>query len=147
MINRCNQRGKLVHSVKQSGAVTPRHGVIWTTNGVVQDSGAVPGGRLQTAVTVTPIVVEATDEILNCNIPEAAACTLPVAVSRMGLPITFTDLGQALAHPITITAASGDTIYNPQTGGPSATYVISQNLQSVTFVPFYDEVNTGWTVR
>lgn len=149
MINHCNQRGKLVHSVKQSGAVTPRHVAIWTTEGVVQDGGYVPGSRAQTSVTTTPIVVAATDEILNCNIPQTAACALPVAATRIGLAITFVDLGQALAHPITVTAnvAAGDVIYNPQTGGPSATYVISQNLQSVTFVPFDDGVNTGWTVR
>lgn len=130
-----------MHSVKQSGAVTPRHVAIWTTEGVVQDGGYVPGSSAQRSVTTTPIIVAATDQILNCAIPQAAACTLPLASSRIGLAVTFKDLGQALVNPITLTATFPDTIDG------AATYIISQNYQCIKLVPFDDGVNTGWSIQ
>lgn len=98
--------------------------------------------RLQRSVTATPIVVQTTDQIINCNISSGpAACTLPSAASRVGVPLTFKDLGQAAAHNITLTGAGGDTIDG------LATYVLSNNRQWVTLVPFNDGTNTGWMVQ
>lgn len=98
--------------------------------------------RLQRSVTATPIVITATDEILNCNINVAAACSLPSAASRLGLPLTFKDLGQATAHNITLSVFAGDTV-----DGSAANRVINSNFEAMTLVPFNDGVNTGWTIQ
>jgi hypothetical protein len=134
--------------VKQSGLVTPGHLPEWATTGVVVDSGTsvaeileeATSSRAQRSITATPIVVEAADEILNCNIPLAATCLLPLAASRSGLALTFQDLGQAGAHNIVITASGGDLI----DGQVSAT--INVNYQTITLVPANDGVNFGWTI-
>lgn len=94
--------------------------------------------RLQRSVTATPIVVAAADEVLNCNINVAAACALPTAASRLGLPLTFKDLGQATAHNITITPNGVETIEG------AANFVINVNREEVTLIPFNDGVNAGW---
>ena len=97
--------------------------------------------RTQRTTTITPIVVAGTDQIISCNISSGpAACTLPSAASRVGVPVTFKDLGQATAHNITLTALGGDTIDG------AATYVINNNRAYVTLVPFNDGTNTGWMV-
>lgn len=97
--------------------------------------------RTQRTTTITPIVVAPTDQIISTNISSGpAACTLPSAVSRVGVPLTFKDLGQATAHPITLTASGGDTIDG------AATYVLNNNRAYVTLVPFNDGTNTGWMV-
>jgi hypothetical protein len=97
--------------------------------------------RTQRTVTATPIVVQVTDQIISTKITTPAACTLPSAVSRTGVPLTFKDLGQATANPITLTAAGGDTIDG------AATYVLNNNFAWVTLVPFNDGTNTGWMVQ
>lgn len=97
--------------------------------------------RTQRAVTATPIVIVGTDQILNCNIASAAACALPAAAGRNGVPLTFKDLGQATAHNITLTANGADTIDG------AATYVIRNNFGWVTLVPFNDGTNAGWSVQ
>lgn len=98
--------------------------------------------RSQRSVTATPIVVGATDAILNCNIAAAAACALPPAASRNGVPLTFKDLGQAGANNITITPNGAETI-----DGVNAPYVIRNNYGWVTLVPVADGVNSGWTIQ
>lgn len=98
--------------------------------------------RNQRTTTATPIVVGSTDQIISCNISSGpAACTLPSAATRVGVPLTFKDLGQAAAHNITLTAAGGDTIDG------AATYVMNNNYQAVTLVPFNDGTNSGWMVQ
>ncbi len=97
--------------------------------------------RPQRAVTATPIVVAPTDQILNCNVATAAACALPAAASRNGVPVTFKDLGQATANPITLTAFGAEKIDG------AATYVIRNNYGWVTLMPFNDGVNSGWAVQ
>ena len=97
--------------------------------------------RAQRLVTASPIVVAPTDQIINCNIAVTASCALPFAASRVGAPVTFHDMGQALAHPITLTASGADTI----DGQPS--YVLSNNRQTVTLVPFNDGTSVGWGVE
>lgn len=100
--------------------------------------------RLQRAVTASPIVVAANDQILNCNIAGAVAnVPLPQAATRAGLPLSFEDLGQATAHPITFVPFAGDTIVGANSG---LNYQLNMNLQGVTFVPFTDGTNTGWKV-
>lgn len=94
--------------------------------------------RMQRSVTSTPIVVTATDEVLNCNINVNAACALPAAASRLGLPLTFKDLGQASAHNITITPNGAETIDG------AANVKLTNNRQELTLVPFNDGVNSGW---
>lgn len=99
--------------------------------------------RLQRSVTATPIVIAGTDQILNCNIAAAAACTLPTAASRNGQPLTFKDLGQAAAHNITITPNGAETI-----DGANSAVVIKNNFGWITLVPFNDGVNTtGWMIQ
>jgi hypothetical protein len=102
---------------------------------------AAQPARNQRSVTTTPIAVGASDMILNCKVTSPSACTLPAAASRLGLPVTFKDLGQATANNITITAAGGDTIDG------AATHVIRNNFGYVTLVPFNDGTNTGWSVE
>jgi hypothetical protein len=97
--------------------------------------------RTQRLVTASPIVVSATDQILNCNIPVNATCQLPPSGGRLGLALTFKDLGQASAHPIVITMSGAETA----DGHPSIT--INNNRQAVTFVPFNDGVNSGWALE
>lgn len=97
--------------------------------------------RTQRTTTTTPITVGPTDQIISTKITSAAACTLPSAASRVGVPVTFKDLGQASAHNITITAAGGDTIDG------AASFVMNINYASVTLVPFNDGTNTGWMVQ
>lgn len=98
--------------------------------------------RNQRTTTATPIVVAGTDQIISTKISSGpAACTLPSAASRAGVPLTFKDLGQASAHNITLTAAGGDTIDG------AATYVLNNNFAWVTLVPFNDGTNTGWMVQ
>jgi hypothetical protein len=134
--------------VKQSGLVTPGHLAEWATTGVAADSGTsvteileeATSPRTQRSVTTTPIVVEDTDEILNCNIPLAATCLLPLASSRNGSALTFQDLGQAGAHNIVVTASGGDLIDG------LASVTLNVNYQDVTLVPFADGVNVGWTI-
>lgn len=99
------------------------------------------GIRNQRAVTATPFSIGPTDQIINCRITSAAACTLPAASTRIGQSITVKDLGQATAHPITLTAAGADTIDG------AATYVIANNFGWVTLVPFNDGTNTGWMIQ
>lgn len=98
--------------------------------------------RTQRYVTATPIVIVGTDQILNCNIVAPAACTLPSAASRLGVPLTFKDVGsQATANPITFTPSGGDLIDG------AATYKIANNRGYVTFVPANDGTSTGWSVE
>lgn len=104
-------------------------------------STAISGARVQRSVITTPIVIASTDQILNCNIPVAAACTLPPAATRNGIPLTFKDLGQASIRNITITPNGTETIDG------QATFLMTNNYQGVTFVPFNDGVNAGWAVQ
>jgi hypothetical protein len=98
------------------------------------------GARRQRLVVVTPIIVQATDQTINCQIPAPAACALPTAASRNGAPLTFKDLGQAAANNITITSTGGDLI----DGQPSIK--LANNYQSITLVPLNDGISTGWAV-
>lgn len=112
------------------------------TNLISSINTSLGTARNQRTVTATPIVVAPTDQIISSKISSGpAASALPSAASRMGVPLTFKDLGQAAAHPITLTAAGGDTIDG------AATYVLNNNFAWVTLVPFNDGVNTGWMVQ
>ena len=101
----------------------------------------IGGARTQRSVTATPIVIASTDQILNCNINVAAACALPAAATRNGVPLTFKDLGQATAHNITLTPDGAETIDG------ATIYKLTANYQWVTLVPFNDGVNSGWMVQ
>lgn len=102
----------------------------------------IGGARLQRSVTATPIVISSNDQILNCNINVAAACALPAAASRNGVPLTFKDVGaQFGAHNLTITPNGAETIDG------AATLVLNVNRQGVTLVPFNDGVNSGWAIE
>ena len=112
------------------------------TNLISSINQSLGAARTQRTTTTTPIVVQSTDQIISTNVSSGpAACTLPSAASRVGVPLTFKDLGQASAHNITLTAAGGDTIDG------AATYVIRDNFGYVTLVPFNDGTNTGWMVQ
>lgn len=99
------------------------------------------GARTQRAVTASPIVIGGTDQIINCNIATAASCALPASATRAGSPLTFKDMGQAAAHNITFTANGAEKIDG------QSTFVMTNNFQAVTFVPFNDGVNSGWSVE
>lgn len=99
--------------------------------------------RTQRSVTASPITIATTDQILNCNISTGSpTCTLPSAASRVGVPLTFKDVGaQFGAHNLTITPAGADTI-DGQTS-----LLLSGNRQAVTLVPFNDGINSGWSIE
>lgn len=97
--------------------------------------------RLQRSVTASPIVVGVNDSILNCNIASTAACALPAAATRGGAPLTFKDLGQATANNITITPNGAEKIDG------QSNFIVRNNFQGVTLVPFADGVNTGWAIQ
>jgi hypothetical protein len=112
------------------------------TNLISSINESLGAARNQRTTTATPIIVQSTDQIISCDISSGpAACTLPSAISRAGVPLTFKDLGQATAHPITLTASGTDKIDG------ASTYVLSNNYQWVTLVPFNDGTNTGWMVQ
>lgn len=100
--------------------------------------------RLQRRVTATPIIVSATDQILNCNISSgAASCTLPSYATRGGLALTFKDVGgQAAANNITITPNGAETI-----DGVNAAVVLRNNYEGITLVPANDGTSTGWSIE
>jgi hypothetical protein len=106
-----------------------------------QISGGSTGARAQRVTTASPIVVGASDQIINCNIPTAATCTLPSSASRAGFPVTFKDLGQAAAHNIVISAAGSEKIDG------LASVTMGMNYQAITLVPFNDGTNTGWATQ
>lgn len=122
-------------------AVNKAYFSVSITNLISSINQSLGAARTQRTVTATPIVVQSTDQIISCNISSGpAACTLPSAAPRVGVPLTFKDLGQATAHPITLTASGGDLIDG------ISTYVIGTDRQGVTLVPFNDGTNTGWMV-
>lgn len=104
-------------------------------------SSITAGARTQRAITTSPITIMTNDQILNCSIGTAATCALPTAASRVGVPLTFKDLGQASAHNITITPAGGETIDG------LATIKLTNNFQTLTLVPLNDGTNAGWAVQ
>jgi hypothetical protein len=103
----------------------------------------IGASRAQRSVTASPIVVQAIDQILNVNIPAGApVCTLPPFAPRLGLPVTFKDVGGNFgAHPLTISGAGGDLIDG------QASITLNGNFEVVTLVPFNDTVNSGWSLQ
>jgi hypothetical protein len=99
------------------------------------------GARTQRSITTSPIVIMTNDQILNCAIGTVATCALPTAASRIGVPLTFKDLGQASAHNITISPSGGDTIDG------LASIKLTNNFQTLTLVPLNDGTNAGWAVE
>ena len=107
----------------------------------IGSGGGGGGSRLQRFVTASPIVIAPTDQVINSKIIGAAACQLPLASTRSGIPVTFKDLGAAAANPIAITTTAPDLI-----DGLSS-FIIGNNYQGVTFVPVTDGVNGGWAIQ
>ncbi len=97
--------------------------------------------RQQRSVTTTPIVILSTDQIINCNIPSPATCTLPSSASRNGIPLTFKDVGgQFAANNLTITPID-------PVDGVLTSIVLSNNRAAITLVPFADGANVGWVIE
>lgn len=97
----------------------------------------------QRLVTSSPIVVQATDFIINVNIASGSpSCALPAASSRAGIPLVFVDVGGNFgSHNLTITPAGGDTIDG------QASLTLGTNRQSIRLVPANDGTTTGWTIQ
>jgi hypothetical protein len=117
--------------------------MIWDVAGTAIKKATVRGGRAQRLVTASPIVIAATDEILNVNITSGSpTCALPAASTRNGVPLTFKDVGgNFTAHNLTITPTGIETI----DGG--ATLVLNINRQGATLVPANDGTSTGWAIE
>lgn len=103
---------------------------------------ALIGGRAQRLVTTSPIFVQPSDQILNCNIPTPTTCQLPPAASRNGSPLTFKDLGQATANHITLNLFGTEAA-----DGANTPIVIDNNYQWITLVPFNDGFSSGWSIQ
>lgn len=99
--------------------------------------------RTQRLATSSPITVSGSDNIINVNISSGSpTCTLPLASSRAGSPLTFKDVGgNFAAHNLTIAPAGGDNI----DGGGAI--VLGTNRQSVTLVPANDGITVGWAIE
>jgi len=98
-------------------------------------------GQKQRSVTAGPVIISATDQILNLNIGSILTITLPGYASRNGVPLTFKDVGQqASGFPLVISAAAAETIDG------FATIPFDTNGMEVTLLPFNDGVNSGWSV-
>lgn len=103
--------------------------------------GILGSGKVQRSVVTTPIIIASSDQVLNCNIPAPAACALPSAASRLGIPLSFKDVGaQFAANNLTITPSGADTIDG------AGSLVLRNNRQGVTLVPLNDTVNSGWEI-
>jgi hypothetical protein len=98
-----------------------------------------PGG--QRSVTTGPISIAGSDEMINCNITGAAACTLPSATIRSGKMLIFKDVGgKFAAGNLTITPAGAEKIDG------LSTVVLRTNYQCLRLRPMNDGVNTGWAI-
>lgn len=99
--------------------------------------------RTQRLVTTSPIGVGPTDMIINTNIASGSpTCQLPAAAGRLGLPITFKDVGgQWAAHNVTFSCTGGDLI-------DGAAAVVGRNAYGAfTFVPANDGTTAGWSIE
>lgn len=105
----------------------------------------IGGSRLQRSATASPIVVASNDQIINFNINAALAhCVLPASATRNGVPLTFKDVGgHAAAHNLVFDTTGGEKI----DGLASGVVAITTNYEAMTFVPFNDGVNTGWSIE
>lgn len=91
----------------------------------------------QASATASPYVVQATDDVVLCNLAGALAITLPAANTRGGMPLTIKDVsGAAAAHNITANRAGADLIDG------AATAVISTNYGALRLLP----IATGWSI-
>ncbi len=102
------------------------------------------GAQTQRPATASPIVVAGNDQIINFNINSGSpTCQLPASATRNGAPLTFKDAGRhAAAHPLTFTTTGGETMDGIASGGVS----IATNGGHVTFTPYNDGTNTGWSI-
>jgi hypothetical protein len=102
---------------------------------------AVAGGtRAQRSVTVGPVTILPTDQVLNLNLTAAGTIQLPSATLRNGVPLTFKDVGQqASAQPQTIATAVSEFI-----DGVATSVALNLNGQAITLTPANDGVNAGW---
>lgn len=96
----------------------------------------------QRRVTASPIVVQAGDVMLNCDIATGSpSCSLPLSASRAGQRVIFKDAtGQFGVHPLTLTPSGGQTIDG------LASLTLSTNFQWVELTPFNDSVGSGWMI-
>lgn len=129
-----------------AGVVVAREGRLLRARrrGLTLPTLAAAAARAQRSVTASPVVIGGADQILNCNINAAAACPLPTAASRIGVPLTFVDVGLKFGiHNLTITPNGAERIVNWVN---PASMVLNQTGQSLTLNPFNDGTNTGWFV-
>jgi hypothetical protein len=105
-------------------------------------TGFGAGGSLaQRAITAGPVAILPTDIILNLNLTASQTITLPLAVTRHGVPLVFKDIGlHAAVFPITIAAVLPDTIDGV------ASMPLNAKGQRLTFTPANDGVNSGWSL-
>ena len=95
----------------------------------------------QRSVTASPITIAALDDVLNCNVTGAIACTLPASATRTGRRVVFKDVGgKFAAGNLTITPAGAEKI-----DGLSSV-VLRTNYQQLVLRPMNDGVNTGWAI-
>jgi hypothetical protein len=97
----------------------------------------------QRRVSASPIVVAATDVVINCNIASGSpTCSLPMASTRGGVKLIFKDVGgQFAAHPLTITPYAGDTMDG------LTTVTLNVNYQRLTLRPLNDGIGNGWSIE
>lgn len=111
------------------------------TNLIASIATTIPT-RTQRLVTTSPIGVGPTDMIINTNIAAGSpTCQLPAAAGRLGLPVTFVDVGgQWAAHNLTFTATGGELI----SGLSSVVGNVARG--AITFIPANDGTSSGWSI-
>jgi hypothetical protein len=134
------------------GEYISRDTVLWSSNGGLPvNFSVIPTVSLdaiaddfrwrrnQRSVITTPIVILPNDQVLNCNMPGPAACQLPPSASRNGIPLTFKIVG---GNPNIIFTFSGF-----ETADGQVLVSVTASFGGITFVPFADGVNIGWSIE
>ena len=142
----------LATSVPAASAYPTDFVIVWdnvalTYSKVSLSTLALGGARLQRlaqAAVSTVIAVAANDQIINFDSTAGAmTCTLPSAVTRSGMPITFKDVaGKAGNNNLVFSFTGADKA----DGLGNGVIAVNTNYGEITFRPNNDGTTTGYSI-